>query len=162
MYFTFMKEKVYLETTVASYYSSRPSNDVLVLARQRITQLWWERANTRYSIFISEAVIEEAADGDAVASRKRLQAINTFPLLDINADVSDLYKVYIKQLGLPPRAYRDAIHLAVASIHCMDYLVSWNCAHIANGEIIKKVMGINIHLGISVPVILTPEELLEA
>jgi predicted nucleic acid-binding protein len=156
-----MREKVYLETTVASYYSSRPSNDIIILARQRITQLWWERAIGRYSIFISEAVVEEAADGDLLASQKRLQAIKPFPLLDINEDVAALYKIYIKRLAVPQRALRDAVHLAVASVHCMDYLVTWNCAHIANGEIIKKVMEINIDLGVSIPVILTPEELLE-
>ena len=156
-----MKSSVYLETSVASYYSSRPSNDIIILARQRITQQWWERAMARFSIFISEAVIEEAADGDSQAAQKRLQAIKLFPLLDINEEVSALYKVYIKRLAIPQNALRDAVHLAVASVHRMDYLVTWNCAHIANGEIIKKVMEINIGLGVSIPVILTPEELLE-
>jgi hypothetical protein len=156
-----MKETLYLETTVASYYTARPSNNIFVLARQQITQQWWAPALQRYDFFISQTVIEEAQEGDPEAAQRRLKVIADFPLLDIDEKVADLYKVYIKRLYLPEKAFRDAAHLAVASVHAMDYFVTWNCTHIANGEIIKKVMSINLDLGIAVPVIVTPEELLE-
>jgi hypothetical protein len=155
-----MKDRVYLETTVVSYYASRPSNDVFVLAKQRITERWWPQALNRFAIYISEAVVEEAGDGDPEAAAKRLSAINDFQLLDIDDEVQRVYDVYIDRLMIPKKALRDAVHLSVASVHGMDYLVTWNCAHIANGEIIKKLIKINTELGISIPIIVTPDELM--
>jgi len=160
-YFNSMKERVYLETTVVSYYTSRPSNNIIVLAKQRITDQWWPQALNRFDIFISEAVIEEAADGDPEAAARRLEALETFELLDIDDEVQRVYDLYIERLQIPQKALRDAIHLAVASVHGMDYLVTWNCTHIANGEIIKKLMKINTEMGIFIPVIVTPDELME-
>jgi hypothetical protein len=156
-----MKEKLYLETTVVSYYTSRPSNDVMVLARQRITEQWWAQALARFDFFISETVLEEAADGNPEMARRRLSAIKSFPLLDIDTEVMRVYDIYVARLRIPRRALRDAVHLAVASVHSMDYLVTWNCAHIANGETIRKLMQVNNDLGVSIPVIVTPEELME-
>ena len=160
-YFYSMRERVYLETTVVSYYTSRPSNNIIVLAKQRITEQWWPQALNRFDIFISEAVVEEAADGDPEAAARRLEALETFELLDIDDEVQRVYNLYIERLQIPQKALRDAIHLAVASVHGMDYLVTWNCTHIANGEIIKKLMKINTEMGISIPVIVTPDELME-
>ncbi|MBL8028920.1 MAG: type II toxin-antitoxin system VapC family toxin [Fibrobacteres bacterium] len=156
-----MKPKVYVETTVISYYTAKPSNDIFLLARQRVTEQWWSHAVQNLSLFISEAVIEEAREGDKVAAAKRLEHLNKMPSLEINEDTTKIYQIYIKELPIPPKAHRDALHIAVASIHGMDYIVSWNCKHIANGFIIKKIMEINTRLGIPVPVIVTPDELLE-
>jgi len=116
-----MKEKLYLETTVVSYYTSLPSNDVMVRARQRITKYWWLQALRRFEIFISQAVIEEATDGDPHAARKRLSALKSFALLDINADVMRVYEIYVARLRIPARALRDAVHLAVAL--CMKWII---------------------------------------
>jgi predicted nucleic acid-binding protein len=156
-----MKPKVYVETTVISYYTAKPSNDIFSLARQRVTEQWWTHAVQNLSLFISEAVIEEAREGDKVAAAKRLEHLNKMPSLEINDDATRIYQIYLKELPIPPKAHRDALHIAVASIHGMDYIVSWNCKHIANGFIIKKIMEINTRLGIPVPVIVTPDELLE-
>lgn len=156
-----MKEKVYLETSVVSYYTSRPSNHIITLAKQRITEQWWPVALERFDIFVSETVLEEAGDGDPGAAAKRLAAIDDFPLLDIDEEVQNVYQTYLEHLPIPPNALRDATHLAVASVHGMDYVVTWNCTHIANGEIIKKLIRINSERGISIPVIVTPEELME-
>ena len=157
----FMKEQVYLETSVVSYYASRSSNNVIVLAKQRITEQWWPEAVNRFEIFISEAVVEEAAAGDPEASAKRLGVLEGFAFLDIDEQVQSVSEFYVQRLAIPPKAQPDAVHLAVASVHGMDYLVTWNCKHIANGEIIKKLLKINTEMGLTTPVIVTPEELME-
>lgn len=156
-----MRESVYLETTVVSYYTSRPSNDIIVLARQRWTEQWWAEAFERFEIYVSEAVIEEAGAGDPAAASKRLSALKGCTLLDIDEQVGRVYDVYLDRLGIPGKALRDALHLAVASVHSMDYFVTWNCTHIANGETIKRLIALNAELGVSIPVIVTPEELMK-
>lgn len=156
-----MKETIYLETTIISYYTSRPSNDIMVLAKQRITEQWWKNNLNKFDVYISEAVFEEISEGDPDAALKRLNVVNTIPSLEITDDVKNVYKIYMKRLQIPDKALRDAIHIAIASVHSIDYLVTWNCKHIANGEIIKKLISINIELGLSIPVIVTPEELME-
>jgi predicted nucleic acid-binding protein len=156
-----MRETVYLETTVVSYYTSRPSNDIIVLSRQRLTEHWWTEAFERFEVYISEAVIEEAAAGDSMAAAKRLAALESCTLLDIDDEVSRIYNIYLDRLGIPEKAFRDALHMAVATVHRMDYLVTWNCTHIANGETIKRLIAVNSELGMSIPVIVTPEELMK-
>jgi len=155
-----MKESIYLETTVVSYYTSKPSRDIIVLAHQEITREWWDKALKRYDAFISEIVVEEARAGDPDAAKKRLAILKRFTHLDLNPTVEKMAQVYIEKLKIPPKALRDAVHLAVASVHSVDYLVTWNCSHIANGEVIKKLMQINISHGIKTPIICTPEELM--
>ena len=135
-----MKETIYLETTVISYYTSKPSRDIIVLAHQEITREWWDRALKRYAAFISEIVVEEAMAGDPEAAKKRLAILKKFSHLDLSATVEKMAQVYVEKLKIPPKALRDAVHLAVASVHRVDYLVTWNCSHIANGEVIKKLM----------------------
>jgi predicted nucleic acid-binding protein len=156
-----MKKSLYLETTIPSYFTSRPSNDITVLSRQRITAEWWAYALGKYNIYISQVVLREAQEGDVEAAKRRVDIITPFPFLEITDTVVEIYEIYIERLGLPPKALRDAMHLAIASAHGMDFLVTWNCAHIANGEIISKLMKVNIELGISIPVIVTPEELMK-
>jgi len=155
-----MKETIYLETSVISYYTAKPSRDIIVLAHQEITRAWWDRALRKYDAVISEIVIEEARAGDIEAAKKRLAILKKFEHLDLNPMVDKMSQVYVDKLKLPMKAFRDAVHLAVASVHSVDYLVTWNCAHIANGEIIKKLMKINTSYGIITPVICTPEELM--
>lgn len=156
-----MKETVYLETSVLSYYTARPSRDVVVIAHQEITRQWWEKALNEYEIFISQAVIDEASDGDPGASEERLKAMRDFQYLEINSKVGEMTEIYIAELKIPPKAVGDAVHIAIASIHEIDYLVTWNCSHIANGVIIKKLAEINTNYGVHTPVLCTPEELLE-
>lgn len=157
-----MKESVYLETTVVSYYTSKPSRDIIVLAHQEVTRQWWPMATKRYSIFISAVVIEEARLGDEEAARRRLEELKDFPLLELNDEVEKMARVYMEKLKIPEKSFRDAAHLAVASVHNIDYLVTWNCTHLANGEVIKNLMKINKSRGIHIPIICTPEELMEA
>src|SRR3989338_4311102 len=146
-----IKESIYLETTVVSYYTSKPSRDIIVLAHQEITRQWWSRALERYNIFISEVVIEEAGFGNPEAAKKRLEELKEFPHLELNDKVEKMAQVYMENLEIPEKSFRDAAHLAVASVHDIDYLVTWNCTHLANGEVIKKLMKINESFGIHTP-----------
>jgi predicted nucleic acid-binding protein len=156
-----MKESIYLETTVVSYYTSKLSRDVVILAHQQITREWWPRAVTRFDVLISEIVIEEASLGDPEAAKRRLEELKDFPLLELSDRVREIAEIYMEALAIPERVFGDAIHLAVASVYDVDYLVTWNCAHIANAELIKKLMKVNESLGIHSPIICTPEELME-
>jgi predicted nucleic acid-binding protein len=153
-----MKETIYLETSVVSYYTARPSRDLIVMAHQQITHDWWEIALEEYDIYVSEIVIEEMSMGDPDAVLKRLDAVKGFAKLELIEDVEKMMEVYMKELKIPPKAFRDALHLAFASVHGIDYLVTWNCTHIANVNIIKKVMRINDKFNVSIPIICTPEE----
>lgn len=155
-----MRESIYLETTVVSYYTSRPSRDIIVIAHQEITREWWPEAIKRFDVFISEIVIEEASLGDSEAAQRRLEEIENFPHLELSDEVEEIAKVYMEKLGIPDKSFRDATHLAVACIHSVDYFVTWNCTHLANGEIIKKLIEINQSLGVYTPVICTPEALM--
>ncbi|MBI2471872.1 MAG: type II toxin-antitoxin system VapC family toxin [Planctomycetes bacterium] len=156
-----MKESIYLETTVVSYYTSKPSRDIIVLAHQEITLEWWPKAIKRFDIFISEVVVEESRLGDHEAARRRLEELKNFPHLVLNNKVEEMAQVYIEQFEISKKYLRDAAHLAIASVHNIDYLVTWNCAHLANGEVIKKLMKINESFNIHTPIICTPEELME-
>jgi predicted nucleic acid-binding protein len=156
-----MKESIYIETTVVSYYTSKPSRDIIALAHQEITRQWWPVAIRRYDVFVSEVVIEEASFGDPEAAKRRLVELKDFPHLELNDKVEEIAQAYMDKLEIPEKSFRDAAHLSVASVHNIDYLVTWNCAHLANGEIIKKLMKINESFGINTPIICTPEELME-
>lgn len=155
-----MKKSLYLETTVVSYYVSRSSRDIITLAHQEITREWWNKALKRFNIFISETVVAEARLGDRQLAEKRLGELKNFPLLELTDEVERVARIYIEKLRIPQKALRDAVHLAVASVHNIDYLVTWNCVHIANGEVIKALMKVNETIGIKTPVICTPEGLI--
>jgi len=156
-----MKESIYLETSVVSYYTAKPVRDIIVLAHQEITREWWQRAIKRFDIYISEIVVEEASYGDSEAAKRRLGILKGFPHLELNEKVEEVAGIYIKQLGIPEKSFRDTLHLAICSVHNIDYLVTWNCTHIANAEIIKKLINVNDSYGIHTPIICTPEELME-
>ena len=156
-----MKESIYFETTVVSYYTSKPSRDIIVLAHQEITRQWWPKAIRRYNVFISGVVIEEASSGDPGAAKRRLEELKDFPHLELDDKVEEMAQVYMERLEIPEKSFRDATHLAVASVHNIDYLATWNCTHLANGKVIKKLMKINESFSIHMPIICTPEELME-
>ena len=155
-------ETVYIETSVVSYLTARPSRDLVVAAHQQITRDWWDHVLfDKYEPCISLAVVDEAGRGDSVAAQLRLSALAGIKQLALTDEVKALAVVYCGVLDLPVSAELDAVHLAVSVIHGVDYLASWNCRHIANGHVIKSVQLENLKRGLVTPVICTPEELVE-
>jgi len=119
-----MKESMYLETTIVSYYTSKPSRDIIVLAHQEITRQWWLMAIRRYNVFISEVVIEEAGLGDQEAAKRRIEELKDFPHLELNDEVEEMAQVYMEKLEIPEKSFRDAAQRAVACVKNVDYLVT--------------------------------------
>ena len=155
------QESIYLEPSVISYYAARPSQNLIVAAHQQITWEWWDRSIDRYAAFISLLSLEEISRGDPEAAARRLELVKTFELLDITPRIEELAAIYLKTFDIPGRWEADAIHVATASVHEIDYLVTWNCTHIANARIIRELPKINESMRASTPTICTPEELQE-
>src|SRR5206468_581145 len=124
-------ESVYLETTVISYFVARPSRDLLVAAHQQLTQEWWADRRGAFECFVSQIVIDEVSAGDPVEIRKRFSAISGFGVLQVSVEAEALTLAILSCGAIPPRAMRDAAHIAVAAIHNIDYLLTWNCKHLA-------------------------------
>ena len=151
----------YLETTIPSYLTSRPSRHLIITAHQQLTHQWWESARRDLELVVSEAVLAEIRQGDSEAAAKRLEIVRDLPVLSLNNDVRELVGVYVKGLGLHPKAAADVLHIAFAVSYEVDYLVTWNCKHIANGHVIRRLQILNHSNGRPTPVIVTPEELIE-
>ena len=154
-----MKPKVYLETTIISYLAARPSRDIIIAAHQELTNEWWENRRKRFDLFVSQLVIQEAKSGDKEAARKRLGLLEPIPLLELNDKVISLARILMND-AMPPKAVEDALHIAVAAIHGMDYLLTWNCKHIANAEKEHAIATVCRNNNYEPPIICTPEELM--
>ncbi|AGX88287.1 type II toxin-antitoxin system VapC family toxin [Candidatus Symbiobacter mobilis] len=154
-----MKRKVYIETSVISYLTARPSKSILGTAHQQITLAWWE-TRSQYDLVVSELVLRECGAGDPDAAKKRLTMLNDVPLILITEQALDIANSLIAKGIVPAKAAEDALHIAISTSNRIDYLLTWNCWHIANPEMQR---GISAHLddiGLSLPFICTPEELL--
>lgn len=154
-----MKPKVYVETSVVSYLVGRKGGDVIQRSHQTVTAAWWT-ARGRYSLYVSDLVLQEAAAGDASAATRRLAAIERLPVLHVSEEAIDLGGEIMQVTRLPKKASADALHIALAAAHGMDYLVSWNCRHIANVLLRGKIEGACRTVGLEPPAICTPEEIL--
>ena len=152
---------VYLETTVISYLTGRPSRNLRVVAHQEITVDWWTRRRVRFELYVSRLVIDEAAAGDAEAAARRLAALNGIPRLELTESTSALAANLVTEAAIPREAIEDALHVAVAATHGMDYLLTWNCRHIANATMRNRIADVCATCGFEAQVICTPEELLE-
>jgi predicted nucleic acid-binding protein len=150
----------YLETTIPSYLTSRPSRDLVTAAHQQLTHDWWRSARHDFDLVVSEAVLAEIREGDSEFSEQRLRIVEALLVLSLTNDVRALVKLYARGLGLHPEAVADVLHIAFAVAYEVDYLVTWNCKHIANGHVIRRLQEINTKEGRATPVIVTPEELL--
>jgi len=154
-----MKKRIYIETTVVSYLTARSGRDLFGAARSEITRQWWTGPRRRFDLYISQFVIDEATRGDKDAARLRLQALEGLPLLEPDDNVIQLADNLIRQRILPRKAAIDAVHIALATVHRMDILLTWNCKHLANAETLGDVARLIWSEGYSPPVICTPEEL---
>ncbi len=155
-----MKARLYLETTVPSYLTAWPSRDLIRASHQQLTREWWARRREDFEVFISQLVLDEAAAGDPLAASERLVVLADLPLLDLTEEVSSLAAALVASLALPAKAATDAAHITVAAVHGMHFLVTWNCAHIANAEMATAIQDVCRQHGFIAPVICTPEELM--
>jgi predicted nucleic acid-binding protein len=155
-----MKPRLYLETTIPSYLTSRPSRDLIVAGHQQITREWWEKRTGSFRLYVSQLVIDEVSAGDPTAARERLRVLRHIPLLDITPQVAELATGILAAGKIPRKAATDAAHIAIAAAHGMDFLVTWNCVHIANAAIAKALAFICREHACECPVICTPEELM--
>jgi hypothetical protein len=154
-----VKQRVYLETTIVSCLTARPSRDLILAAHQEVTRLWWER-RLGFDLYVSQFVLNEAAGGDPAAAKMRLALLKGLKQLPVTDEVIDLGRALIADGMLPPKAGVDAIHVAVASVHEMDVLLTWNCRHLANAQLLRELGRYLAGKDYEIPVITTPEELM--
>ncbi|MBE9141274.1 type II toxin-antitoxin system VapC family toxin [Nodosilinea sp. LEGE 07088] len=155
-----MSETVYIETSILGYLTARSTKNLILAANMEITRDWWELRRNTFTLYTSEAVLDEAAQGDAAIATQRLDILRDFPLLELNQAVQGLAAQFLTRSNLPPKAKVDAIHIAAATVHGMDYLLTWNCKHIANAQIQGKLAEISLDFGYALPVLCTPNELM--
>jgi hypothetical protein len=153
-------KSVYIETTIPSLATARPSRDTIIAGRQASTLAFWERARDRYSLFVSQYVIDECALGDSEAAIRRLEFLRDIPVLPITAQIATLADTYQRLLSIPDRAKIDCFHLAVCVAAEMDYMLSWNCTHLGIHTFVK-IREYNEKRGLLTPLLLTPDVLLE-
>ena len=156
-----MNPRVYLETTIASYLTAWPSRDLVMAGHQQTSKEWWDKRRQDFELFVSRFVIDEASIGDPDAARRRLEFLADLPLLDATEEVYALAEELMKRIPLPAKAATDSLHIAIAAVSGMEYLVTWNCAHIANAALRPGIEAACRESGYEPPVICTPDELLK-
>jgi len=154
-------ESVYLESSFISYLVSRPSRDLVVAAHQQVTRDWWERRRAAFRCVISQVVLDEISAGDQIEVEKRLHAVELLDILAAVKEAESLAATIMATGVLPQQAVRDAAHIAVATVHNVQYLLTWNCKHLANAQITRRIATICLESGYLLPTICTAEELLE-
>ena len=151
---------VYIETSILSYLTARPSRDVVAAAHQEVTRTWWDDHRARFETYVSPLVDQECRRGDPDAAHRRVEAMNGLPVLDVVEEAYELAAAFIAEGALPASAQDDATHIALAAVHRMDYLLTWNCRHIDNAETKPIVRSVCVQHGYTCPEICTPEELM--
>jgi len=154
------KKTVYIETSIVSYLTARPSSDLLAAAWQKVTIDWWETQRDRFDLFASDIVIEEAGRGDDVAVARRLEALAGIPLLAITDEVILFSEALIQAGAVPKEAIGDSLHIALSAVHGIDYLLTWNYRHIDNAETKPIIRGVCLANRYGYPEICTPQELM--
>lgn len=155
------KPKVYLETTIPSYLAVWPSRDLVIAAHQQVTREWWEKQRPHFALFVSEIVVHEAGGGDPEAAHRRLAMLEELPLLDLVDEVGRLAQKITGPGMISEKYFDDALHVSVATVHGMDYLLTWNLTHIANATLRRKYESVIRSEGYEPPIICTPEALTE-
>jgi predicted nucleic acid-binding protein len=156
-----MKPRVYVETTVISYLTSRPSRDIVVAAHQEVTRNWWKSCEEQFEMVASELVVRESSGGDETAARDRLEVLGSLVLLGASPEALALAARLTTTAAIPPKAATDALHLAIATVHGAEYLVTWNCRYLANATMRMHIDAVIRDAGYESPIICTPEELME-
>ncbi len=155
-----MNQRVYLETTIPSYLTARPSRDIVRAAEQEVTRAWWA-SRDRFDVYVSDLVVKEVAAGDPEAAVQRIQSLAGITVLELTPEAQRLGMELVKRAALPAKAVIDALHISIAAVHGIDYLLTWNCKHIANATMRSKIELVCRTLRFEPPIICTPMELLE-
>jgi len=154
-----MKYKVYIETSVISYLTARPSRDLIVAAHQESTRIWWSDMKDNFELYISQLVIDEVQKGDFEASSRRMEQINNFRKLNLTNSVTELAFHLVSSKAVPKNSVEDAFHISFSAVHKMDFLLTWNFKHIANAVAKKKIESSVNAFGYKLPLLCSPLEL---
>ena len=154
-------DTVYIETTVVGSIAGRLHPHPAISARQQLTRDWWTTAASHYRLFVSQLTVDECGDGDPVAAAERLDVIRGLPLLDQSEAAESLAALLIERLAIPASQPRDALHIATAAVHGVQFIVTWNFKHILNPHLQSKIADTCRDAGFVPPVICTPEQLME-
>jgi predicted nucleic acid-binding protein len=152
---------VYLETSLISYLAARPNRDIVIAGHQQVTRDWWQNRRLSFDLYISELVLREARGGDPEAAQERQSLLNDIDLLEVTPGALQLAEDLISGAALPQKAAADALHIAIAVANGIDYLMTWNCKHIANATMRAKIERVCRSSGYEPSIICTPEELME-
>jgi predicted nucleic acid-binding protein len=131
--------RLYVERTIPSYLVARASRNEIMRGQQAATREWWEHGRAACEPFVSQFVDIEAERGDAEMARARIAAIAGWPRLPVTEGVRELAAEFLNAGLIPSKAAVDAAHIAVAAVHGMDILLTWNCTHIHNIEISRQI-----------------------
>ena len=150
-----MQKRIYIETTIPSFYYTLRTDDESHV-RMKWTRQWWNEYADIFTLTSSAAVIEEISEGTGEKTQKRLDLMKTVELLPITHEIEQIARVYIERLVMPNDPSGDALHLAVASFYRVDALPTWNCKHLANANKIYHIRKANEELGLPTPELTTP------
>lgn len=156
-----MKKRIYIETSVVSYFTARPSRDIVIAGHQEATRDIWPKFVAKYETHISALVYDEVGKGDPIQAKMRLTSIEPFPMLDIDDEARSLAEKIIANRGIPEEYPEDALHIAVAAVNGIEVVVTWNFAHLNNPFTRRAIRRIAEGAGYVCPEICSPEELLE-
>lgn len=156
-----MPPTVYIETSFISYLVARPSKDARVASNQELTRIWWQTRRQDFDLYVSAVVLGEAQRGDATVAAARVAIARELRLAQVTREALDLAAALVAGAGVPKKANEDALHIAVAAANGLDYLLTWNCTHIANAVTIPRVNAICRSHGMEPPLIYTPQEFME-
>lgn len=153
-------DTVYIETSIVSYLRQKPSGHVVTAARQLLTHRWWDQERQNFELVVSQFVVDEASAGAPALAAERLETIEGIPLFPDAPEIPHIAEKIMSLGVLPPKAQVDALHIAAVAHHRIQYLLTWNCKHIANAKILPSIHNLLGELGIPIPIICTPEEML--
>ncbi len=156
-----MSKTVYIETSILGYLTARPTDNLILAANIKVTQDWWDEYRSSLVLYASEIVEDEAAMGDSKIAAQRLNLLQSLTFLDLTEEAVELAQEFLRQSNLPPKASNDALHMALATVYDLDYLLTWNCKHMANAKIQRKLSQISSELGYELPFVCTPYEFIE-
>ncbi len=153
-----MSQSVYIETSILGYLTARPTDNLILAANIKVTQDWWDEYNSLFVLYASEIVEDEALRGDSAMAAQRLNLLQSLIFLDLTEEALELAQEFLQQSNLPPKASNDALHMALATVYGLDYLLTWNCKHMANAQIQRKLSQISVDFGYKLPFVCTPYE----